>query len=65
MTLYPEVQATAHAEIDRVIGRDRMPTFGDQSSAPYITALLQEALRWNPAGPIGAYGRLSQNSSQP
>ncbi|KAG9048572.1 hypothetical protein FS837_012513 [Tulasnella sp. UAMH 9824] len=61
MTLYPEVQAAAHAEIDRVIGRDRMPTFGDQSSTPYITALLQEALRWNPAGPIGVPHRLIED----
>lgn len=45
MTLYPNVQATAHAEIDRVIGRDRIPTFGDQSSTPDITALLQDALK--------------------
>ncbi|KIO29647.1 hypothetical protein M407DRAFT_70131 [Tulasnella calospora MUT 4182] len=61
MTLYPEVQAAAHAEIDRVIGRDRMPTFEDRSNTPYITALIQESLRWNPAGPIGVPHRLIED----
>lgn len=53
MTLYPEVQAAAHAEIDRVIGRDRVPSFEDRDKTPYIKAMIQECLRWNPAGPIG------------
>lgn len=30
MLLYPEVQKKAQEEIDRVVGRDRMPTLNDR-----------------------------------
>lgn len=30
MLLYPEVQRKAQEEIDRVVGRDRMPTLNDR-----------------------------------
>ncbi|KAG2077736.1 cytochrome P450 [Suillus decipiens] len=47
MTLFPDVQKKAHAEIDAVIGPDRLPSFADQGSLPYIEALAKEALRWH------------------
>ena len=53
MTLYPEVQLKAQQEIDRVIGRDRLPTFEDRSSLPYINAIVLEVLRWGVVGPLG------------
>ena len=53
MTVYPEVQRQAQAEIDRVIGNDRFPTILDQPSLPYVDALVKEVLRWNPVGPLG------------
>lgn len=46
--VYPEVQAKAQAEIDRVIGRDRLPTLEDRQDLPYIDCILWECLRWNP-----------------
>ncbi|PSK59245.1 3-hydroxyphenylacetate 6-hydroxylase [Elsinoe australis] len=46
MLAFPSVQATAHAELDRVIGRTRSPTWTDESSLPYIAALVKETLRW-------------------
>jgi len=52
MTLYPEVQRKAQAEIDRVVGNDRFPTFADQANLPYIDALTKELLRWNPVTPL-------------
>lgn len=52
MTLYPEVQRKAQAEIDRVVGNDRLPTFADQANLPYIDALAKELLRWNPVTPL-------------
>ena len=55
MTLYPEVQRKAQEEVDRVIGSDRLPTLADQSSLPYVDALVQEVLRWNPVGPLGKF----------
>ena len=45
MLLYPEVQQAAQRELDRVIGPDCLPTFADQASLPYITAVAKEALR--------------------
>lgn len=52
MTLYPEVQARAHAEIDRVIG-NRLPTAADRDSLPYLNAVISETLRWHQAAPTG------------
>ncbi|KAF8191496.1 cytochrome P450 [Mycena galopus ATCC 62051] len=53
MTLYPSVMRTAQAELDEVVGSERMPTFGDRANLPYIEALTKEVLRWRPVGPIG------------
>ncbi|KAJ7102588.1 cytochrome P450 [Mycena belliarum] len=49
---YPEVQAKAHAEIDAVIGRNRLPTFEDRDSLPYVEAICKELLRWLPIVPL-------------
>ncbi|KAG2089751.1 cytochrome P450 [Suillus discolor] len=53
MVLYPDVQKRAQAEIDSVIGRDRLPMFEDRASLPYIDAILRETFRWAPAVPLG------------
>ena len=53
MSLYPEVQARAQAEIDRVVGQSRLPSWDDHGSLPYLEALVKEVLRWNPVGPLG------------
>ena len=53
MTAYPEVQKKCQEELDRVIGRSRMPTLADRDSLPYICATLREALRWRAATPHG------------
>lgn len=52
MTMYPDVQKRAQAELDRLIGNDRLPTFDDREQLPYINALVKETLRWNPAIPL-------------
>lgn len=53
MVLYPEAQAKAHAEIDRVVGKDRLPGFDDRPALPYVEAILRETLRWHPVFPLG------------
>jgi hypothetical protein len=53
MTLHPDAQAKAQAEIDRVIGSDRLPTFEDRRSLPYVEAVFREVLRWRPITPLG------------
>ncbi|KAG1849810.1 cytochrome P450 [Suillus tomentosus] len=52
MVSYPDIQQRAQAEIDSVVGRDRLPAFEDRGSLPYIESILRETLRWQPIGPI-------------
>ncbi len=53
MTLYPETQKKAQEEIDRVVGKGRLPTMDDFESLPYVTAVMRESLRWHPISPLG------------
>ncbi|KAF8267197.1 cytochrome P450 [Lactarius quietus] len=53
MLAFPEVQVRAHAELDEVVGRTRVPTFADLPSLPYIRAMVKEVLRWSPPLPFG------------
>lgn len=53
MTLFPDVQKKAQAELDAVVGPDRLPSFADQDSLPYVGALVKEALRWHAVIPTG------------
>jgi len=52
LMLHPEVQNQAQEEIDRVVGSNRLPNFGDRESLPYIECIVQETLRWNPTVPL-------------
>ena len=52
MLHFPEVQAKAHAELDAVVGRSRLPDFNDRPNLPYIGAIVSEALRWKPVLPL-------------
>ncbi|KAI0002554.1 cytochrome P450 [Russula compacta] len=51
MTLHPEAQKHAQAELDAVLG-DRLPTFADKDELPYVTAIMKEVLRWIPVLPL-------------
>ncbi|KAG2033215.1 cytochrome P450 [Suillus americanus] len=53
MILFPDVRKKAQAEIDAVVGPDRLPTFADRDSLPYIDALVKEVHRWNVVIPTG------------
>ncbi|KAF8483917.1 cytochrome P450 [Russula ochroleuca] len=53
LVLFPQVQRRAQAELDVVIGRDRLPTFDDRPRLPYIEALCKELLRWQMVTPMG------------
>ena len=52
----PHVWKRAQAEIDAVVGMDRLPDFDDRSSLPFIDAIIREVLRWRPMLPLGAFG---------
>lgn len=53
MCIFQDVQKRAQAEIDEVVGRNRLPSFEDQDSIPYVKAVMREILRWAPVAPIG------------
>lgn len=53
MALYPDVQKKAQAELDDVVGPNRLPEFEDRDSLPYITAITKECLRWLTVAPFG------------
>ncbi|KAL0567565.1 hypothetical protein V5O48_014425 [Marasmius crinis-equi] len=49
---FPEVQRKAQEEVDRVIGRDRLPSLEDIDDLPYIQALIKETHRYRPVTPL-------------
>ena len=57
----PEVQARAQAELDAVVGTDRLPTMADRSSLPYVNALAIEVLRSHAVVPTGAPHRVIED----
>lgn len=52
MSLYPDVQKKVQAELDSVVGPNRLPELGDYESLPYIKATIKEALRWHSVAPL-------------
>jgi cytochrome P450 len=46
----PVALTMATEELDRVVGRDRLPTEGDR--LPYLQAVIKESMRMHPATPL-------------
>ncbi|KAF8161643.1 cytochrome P450 [Crassisporium funariophilum] len=61
MAASPQVQKRAQAELDRVIGTNRLPVFEDRPSLPYIEAIYREVLRFAPPLPLGVPHCLSED----
>ncbi len=55
MFLSPDIQKRAQAELDSVIGRERLPTFKDRPRLPFVDAVCKEILRWSPIVPVGVF----------
>ena len=53
MCTHPHAQHAAQAELDNVIGNDRLPSMADRARLPYIEALMKEVIRWSPIAPMG------------
>ncbi|KAE8601409.1 hypothetical protein XENTR_v10013663 [Xenopus tropicalis] len=49
---YPEIQTKLQDEMDRVIGKDRLPCIEDQPKLPYLMAFLYEFMRFSSFVPI-------------
>ena len=61
MITNPGAMKKAQEELDRVVGKDRLPDFSDRGNLPYIDAVIKEVLRWNPPVPIGVPSRVIQD----
>ncbi|KAG2126247.1 uncharacterized protein EDB93DRAFT_310917 [Suillus bovinus] len=57
MVSYPDFPRRAQAEIDSVIGQDRVPTFENSASLQYVESILRETMRWQPIAPLGSFPR--------
>ncbi|KAF8161644.1 cytochrome P450 [Crassisporium funariophilum] len=63
MAASPQIQKRAQAELDHVIGTNRLPVFEDRPSLPYIEAIYREVLRFAPPVPLGVPHCLSEDDS--
>ncbi|TBU38080.1 cytochrome P450, partial [Dichomitus squalens] len=61
MATHPDVQRRAQAELDSVIGPDRLPEIDDMDRLPYIHAIVKECIRWRPVVPLGVPHRSMQD----
>ncbi|KAI9760386.1 MAG: hypothetical protein M4579_001682 [Chaenotheca gracillima] len=50
---FPETLSPAWAELDRVVGSHRSPTFSDEPNLPYVKAFVKEVFRWRSVAIIG------------
>ncbi|KAJ3978425.1 cytochrome P450, partial [Lentinula detonsa] len=62
MSLYPEVQAKAQAELDAVIGNDCLPSFENRDHLPYMQAVTLETLRWFSVVPTSVPHRVTEDN---
>jgi len=53
MVNYPETQRKVQAELDEVVGPNRLPTFKDRPNLPYLNAVILELMRWKHFAPFG------------
>lgn len=60
-TIHTGAQARVQEELDNVVGRTRLPTFGDQEMLPQVTAFMLESLRWRPITPGGFEHRATKD----
>lgn len=52
MMLHPEVLKKAQAEVESVVGSDRLPTMADRPHLPYVESIMSEVWRWGVPMPL-------------
>lgn len=52
MAAHTDVQRKVQAEIDAVVGRERLPTWTDNAKMPYTQATIMELMRWRTIIPL-------------
>lgn len=55
MVKFPEAAKKAQAEIDEIIGPDRLPNHDDRRFLPYVEAFYREVNRLYPVAPLGGF----------
>ncbi|KAF9534905.1 cytochrome P450 [Crepidotus variabilis] len=63
MANFHDVQLKAQTEIESVIGTDRLPSFDDRATLPYVEALFRELLRWQPVVPFSLFHAASEEDA--
>ncbi|XP_053403116.1 cytochrome P450 2D15-like [Mercenaria mercenaria] len=53
MVAFPDIQEKVQEEIDRVVGRDRLPGINDRPNFGYTEAVLHESMRLGTVVPLG------------
>ncbi|KAJ4368706.1 hypothetical protein N0V86_009615 [Didymella sp. IMI 355093] len=59
----PGFMARAHEVLDKVVGRDRLPSFSDRNNLAYIDAVAHELFRWRPISP-GSIPRRAERADE-
>ncbi|KAK5162733.1 uncharacterized protein LTR77_011216 [Saxophila tyrrhenica] len=53
MLVWPSVQEKVRAEVDSVVGAERLPTIDDYPNLPYVRSCIKESMRWMPTVILG------------
>ena len=61
MVLYPNAQEKAQEELERVLGKENLPTLNDKENLPYVNAIIKECLRWQIVLPLGLLLHFSES----
>ncbi|KAF9492847.1 cytochrome P450 [Pleurotus eryngii] len=61
LTIFPEIQRKLHAELNDVVGRDRVPEWDNLLNLPYLKAFIEECNRYRPVGPLGLPHAMSKD----
>ncbi|KAF8897011.1 cytochrome P450 [Mucidula mucida] len=61
MVQNPSSLKKAQADIDSIVGNERLPDFNDRKSLPYLEAIVKEVLRWRVVSPLAVPHRVSQD----
>ncbi|KAK7446301.1 hypothetical protein VKT23_014507 [Stygiomarasmius scandens] len=55
MVKNPEILRKGQEAVDKITSGDRLPSFADVGSIPFVDALVRETLRWNPILPLSTH----------
>jgi cytochrome P450 len=61
VVLHPHCLKEVQRELDRVVGPARLPSFDDIPNLPYVKAMINEAMRWQPPTPFAIPHATTEN----